>query len=73
MNETPQVEAQSFTARIGMWSGRHRRLVVLGWLALVVLAFGACSVIGADTDIDDSPPGDAGEAVRLFDDRFGET
>ena len=73
MNETPETEAKSFTARIGMWSARHRRLVVLAWLALIILSFGACSVIGADTDIDQSPPGDAGEALRLFDDRFGET
>ncbi|MCH7700020.1 MAG: MMPL family transporter, partial [Chloroflexi bacterium] len=73
MNDATSAEAQSFTARIGMWSGRHRRLVVLAWFVLIILAFGACSVIGADTDVDQSPPGDAGEAVRLFDDRFGET
>ncbi len=72
MNEAQTPEAQSFTARIGMWSARHRRLVVLSWLILIILSFGACSVIGADTDVDQSPPGDAGEAVRLFDDRFGE-
>ncbi|MCI0856282.1 MAG: hypothetical protein J4N98_06305, partial [Chloroflexi bacterium] len=73
MNEAPETEAQSFTARIAMWSARHRRLVVLAWFILVILAFGACSVIEADTDVELVPPGDAGEAMRLFDDRFGET
>ena len=73
MNEDPETEAQSFTARIGMWSARHRRLVVLSWLILIFLSFGACSVIGADTDVELVPPGDAGEAMRLFDDRFGES
>ena len=73
MNEAPETEAQSFTARIGMWSARHRRLVVLAWLGLIILSFGACSVIGADTDVELVPPGDAGEAMRLFDDRFGES
>ena len=73
MNEAPETEAQSFTARIGMWSARHRRLVVLSWLILIFLSFGACSVIGADTDVELVPPGDAGEAMRLFDDRFGES
>ena len=72
MNDAPETKAQSFTARIGMWSAHHRRLVALFWLILIILSFGACSVIGADTDVDQSPPGDAGEAVRLFDDRFGE-
>ena len=73
MNETPETEAKSFTARIGMWSARHRRLVVLAWLALIILSFGACSVIGADTDMDQSPPGAAGEAIRLFDYALGGT
>ena len=73
MNEAPETEAQSFTARIGMWSARHRRLVVFAWLGLIILSFGACSVIGADTDVELVPPGDAGEALRLFDDRFGES
>ena len=73
MNEAPSAEAQSFTARIAMWSARHRRLVVLAWFIIVILAFGACSIIEADTDVEQIPPGDAGEAVKLFDDRFGES
>ncbi len=72
MNDSPEAEAQSFTARISMWSARHRRLVVLAWFVLIILAFGACSVIDADTDVEQIPPGEAGEAVRLFGERFGE-
>ncbi|MCI0850354.1 MAG: MMPL family transporter, partial [Chloroflexi bacterium] len=69
---TPPPEAQSFTARISMWSSRHRRLVVLAWFVLIILAIGTCSVIEADTDVELIPPGEAGEALKLFDDRFGE-
>jgi len=72
VNDSPEAEAQSFTARISMWSARHRRLVVLAWFVLIILAFGACSVIDADTDVEQIPPGEAGEAVRLFGERFGE-
>ena len=72
MSETPPPEAQSFTARISMWSSRHRRLVVLAWFVLIILAIGTCSLIEADTDVEQIPPGEAGEAIRLFDDRFGE-
>ena len=72
MSETPPPEAQSFTARISMWSSRHRRLVVLAWFVLIILAIGTCSVIEADTDVELIPPGEAGEALKLFDDRFGE-
>ena len=72
MSETPPTEAQSFTARISMWSARHRRLVVLAWFVLVVVAIGTCSVIEVDTDVEQVPPGESGEALKLFDERFGE-
>ena len=54
MNDAPANEAQSFTARISMWSARHRRLVVLAWFIIVILAFGACSVLEADTECHDN-------------------
>ena len=38
MNETPEAEAQSFTARIGMWSARHRKAVAIAWVLIVIAA-----------------------------------
>ncbi len=73
MNDAASKEAQSFTARISMWSARNRRVVVLAWLVLVIAAFAACSVIEADTSVEGEAPGEAGEAANLFDDRFGES
>ena len=54
-----------------MWSARHRRAVALGWVLIVVAALGACSVVPVNTDIEETAPGEAGEAAELFDERFG--
>ena len=72
MTDAPSTEAHSFTARISMWSARHRRLVVLAWFVLVILAFGTCSVIEVDTDVVQTAPGETGKADKLIRDRFGE-
>ena len=64
--------AKSFTSRIAMWSARHRKAVAIGWLLVVIVALAACSMIEANTDIDQAPPGESGEAVALFEERFGE-
>ena len=72
MNGSPLPETLSFTARISMWSARHRKPVAIAWVLMVIAALGACTVIGVDTDIDDEVPGESGEAVKLFEERFGE-
>ena len=54
-----------------MWSARHRKAVALGWVLIVIIALGLSSVVSADTDIDEEAPGEAGEASKLFDERFG--
>jgi len=69
---TPASGGKSFTSRIAMWSARHRKAVAIAWVLVVVVALGACSVMEANTDVDQAPPGEAGEAVDLFEDRFGE-
>ena len=63
---------QSFTSRIAMWSARHRKAVAIGWVLAVIIALAACSGIGANTDINQAPPGEAGEAADVFEERFGE-
>ncbi|MCH7577804.1 MAG: MMPL family transporter [Chloroflexi bacterium] len=65
-------QGQSFTSRIAMWSARHRKAVAIGWVLVVIAALAACSGIGANTDISDAPPGEAGEAADVFEERFGE-
>jgi uncharacterized membrane protein YdfJ with MMPL/SSD domain len=62
---------QSFTARIATWSARHRRAVVAAWVLMVVVALGACTVVPANTDIEEKAPGEAGKAFNLFQERFG--
>jgi uncharacterized membrane protein YdfJ with MMPL/SSD domain len=62
---------QSFTSRIAMWSARHRKAIILAWVFIVVLGLGACSAVPADTDTEMSVPGEAGEALDLYQERFG--
>ena len=61
---------QSFTSRIAMWSSRHRKLVVAFWVLAVIVAFGSCNGIGANTNIDQEPPGETGKAIQIIDERF---
>ncbi len=61
----------SLVARIALWSGRHRKRVGFAWLAIVVAALVSCSIVAVDTDLDQEVPGQAGEAIKLFDERFG--
>jgi RND superfamily putative drug exporter len=35
-------------ARVARWASRHRRTVMLGWIAVLVIATGAASAIGTD-------------------------
>jgi len=54
-----------------MWSARHRKAVLIGWVLIVIVALGACSTIKANTDVDMELPGETGEAVRIYEERFG--
>ena len=60
----------SLVARIALWCGRRRRRVALAWLLIIVVAITTCSAVGVDTDIEQDAPGEAGEALVLFEDRF---
>lgn len=64
-------QEMSLTARVAKWSGHHRWRVVAGWVVIVVGAMFAASSVGTDTDIEQETPGEAGEALDLFDERFG--
>jgi len=63
---------QSFTSRIALWSARHRKLVAGAWALAVIVALAACSTIEVDDNVEQKAPGESGEAVDLFNERFGE-
>jgi len=62
---------QSFTSRIAMWSARHRKAIAIGWVLIVVVALGTCSAVPADTDVEMDVRGEAGEALDVYQERFG--
>ncbi len=64
-------EPLNFTAKLAAWSCRRSRLVVGGWVLLLALSFGACAVFPANTEIEDSAPGESGKAFELIQERFG--
>jgi RND superfamily putative drug exporter len=51
--------------RVAAWSARHRIVVVVGWLALVVVAFMAGSKLGVP-NTNDVGPGQSGQAQRVL-------
>jgi RND superfamily putative drug exporter len=67
----PSIQGTSVTARIAAWSERRRWRVVGAWLLILIAAVVTSSLVATDTDIDVEPPGEAGEAAQLFDERFG--
>jgi RND superfamily putative drug exporter len=49
MNSTATQESRpGIVARVGDWSARHRRTVVVGWIVALVGAFGASSAVGTN-------------------------
>jgi len=75
MNEASKqdvAQAPSLAARIAVWSARHRRRIVLGWVIAIIAAAAACSFVPANTEMEQRPPGESGAALRLFQERFGE-
>jgi len=71
------VRSNTFAARAGRWSARHRKIAILGWLAFVAVAFLVGGNLGTKTLSDkDLGVGDSGQAVKVADkaipDRAGE-
>lgn len=61
----------SSITRVAMFSARHRKPVALAWAVVAVLAVVAGTVAPADTDIEQKPPGESGDASDLHEERFG--
>jgi uncharacterized membrane protein YdfJ with MMPL/SSD domain len=65
-------EGPSLVARIAAWSARNRLRVVLAWVVVIVASAAACSAAPANTNLEYSSPGEAGAALNLFKERFGD-
>lgn len=44
--------------------------MLLGWLVIAVVLIGACFSVGANEDLEETLPGESGEALVLLQDRF---
>ena len=59
----------SFTGRMAGWSARHRWIVVLGAVAVLVISFLLSGSVGVETS-DVSGTGDSAKGEQLIEDRF---
>ena len=58
---------RNLAARMGLWSARHRKLAIFGWLAAVVLVFVLGNLVGTKTLSDaDAGVGESGRADRIY-------
>ncbi len=56
-------------ARAGRWSAQHRKIAILGWLAVVIVAFLVGSNLGTKK-VEQTLPGEAGRADKIVKDAF---
>jgi uncharacterized membrane protein YdfJ with MMPL/SSD domain len=64
------VHTNTFAARMGRWSARHRKTAIWGWIAFVVVAFVIGNAVGTQEPDHQDYIGDSGQAARLFDNHF---
>jgi uncharacterized membrane protein YdfJ with MMPL/SSD domain len=68
---SPLKRSNNFSARMGRWSARHRKIAIFGWLAFVVAAFVIGGQIGTkNIEANDTIPGESGRVTRLLDKEF---
>src|SRR5512133_2882922 len=65
------MHSNTFAARAGRWSAKHRKKAIWGWLAFVAVAFVVGNAIGTKKPSNDNDYiGQSGKADRLFDNHF---
>jgi uncharacterized membrane protein YdfJ with MMPL/SSD domain len=65
------MHSNTFAARAGRWSAKHRKKAIWGWLAFVAVAFVIGNAIGMKKPSNDNDYiGQSGQAERLFDNHF---
>src|SRR5947209_8089308 len=65
--ESPRPPA---TVRLALWSTRHRKSVIAGWFALVIVLTLISGFVGKHPVSESSQPGDSGNAAALIDKAF---
>ncbi|MGZ6299983.1 MAG: hypothetical protein ACXWMN_05785, partial [Candidatus Limnocylindria bacterium] len=66
-NPTNDLTPRGIAPRAGLWSARHRRLAIWGWLAFVVLAMFIGGAVGTKTlEHSDGSVGESGRADRTI-------
>src|SRR4029078_2865000 len=62
-------QSESLAARVGRWSARHWKTAVFGWLAFVLIAFGAGKMVGIESlSTTDPGPGESGRGQQILHD-----
>ena len=60
-------QPKGIAARAGVWSARHRKVAIWGWLAFVFVAFAIGNAVGTKTlDNSDSGVGESGRADKTL-------
>ncbi len=68
---TPQTPRRApMTVRLALWSTRHRKTVIVGWLLFVILITVSSGFVGAHPVKQSSDPGDSGKAAAIIDKAF---
>ena len=65
------MHSNTFAARAGRWSAKHRKKAIWGWLAFVAVAFVVGNVIGMKKPANQNDNiGQSGKAEKLLDDHY---
>jgi RND superfamily putative drug exporter len=65
------MQRRNLTARAAMWSARHRRIAILGWMAFVLSALVLGSVVGTkQISSSNDGVGDSGRADQIINAKF---
>ena len=64
------MQTDTFAARAGRWSARHRKKAIFGWLAFVVVAFVIGGAIGTKKPNGNDNTGQSAKAEKILDDAY---
>ena len=64
------MHANTFAARAGRWSARHRKTAIFGWLGFVIVSLVIGSAVGTMSPTEDDYVGESGRADKIFNDAF---
>ena len=62
------MHTNTFAARMGRWSARHRKTAIWGWIAFVAIAFVIGNAVGTQKPDHQDYIGQSGQAAKLFGD-----